>query len=277
MKRLELCDDPAAREYLRYTNAQMMNGGFNYQVRCALASAGQGPSQWRPECLVLARGAMQTTGRRPNQPAAVLPAPLPKVMFEGLAQSLKQYRHWIAEERRVSSDPVQHQAFLKVGLVVWWLWLGGRSCGGGSGCDANLCAAQADVPQGVAALFAHPLCVLPCRPPMPPTPAVVPCTQAFRESWSGSALGAIDMGRLSQMASPEVVARAQKDPEFYKVCGRVLWWVSRAVPRLLCSRDGVTDGVSTRLTARQHQPNPQHCCGTHNHRPSRRSVRTPAA
>lgn len=30
MKRLELCDDPAAQEYLRYTNAQMLNGGFSY-------------------------------------------------------------------------------------------------------------------------------------------------------------------------------------------------------------------------------------------------------
>ena len=32
MKRLELCDDPAAKEYLRYTTAQMMNGNFNYQI-----------------------------------------------------------------------------------------------------------------------------------------------------------------------------------------------------------------------------------------------------
>jgi uncharacterized protein YneR len=32
MKRLELCDDPAAREYLRYTNAQMLEGGFTMQV-----------------------------------------------------------------------------------------------------------------------------------------------------------------------------------------------------------------------------------------------------
>jgi hypothetical protein len=32
MKRLELCDDPAAKEYLRYTSAQMLEGGFSYQV-----------------------------------------------------------------------------------------------------------------------------------------------------------------------------------------------------------------------------------------------------
>jgi hypothetical protein len=32
MKRLELCDDPAAKEYLRYTTAQMMNGNFNYSI-----------------------------------------------------------------------------------------------------------------------------------------------------------------------------------------------------------------------------------------------------
>lgn len=28
MKRLELSDDPAAKEYLRATNAQMLEGGF---------------------------------------------------------------------------------------------------------------------------------------------------------------------------------------------------------------------------------------------------------
>ena len=28
IKRLELCEDPAAKEYLRYTNAQMLEGGF---------------------------------------------------------------------------------------------------------------------------------------------------------------------------------------------------------------------------------------------------------
>jgi hypothetical protein len=44
--------------------------------------------------------------------------------------------------------------------------------------------------------------------------------QAFRQAWSGSALGSIDMGRLAQMVSPEVVANAQKDPDFFKVrCG----------------------------------------------------------
>ena len=32
MKRLELCDDAAAKEYLRYTNAQMLEGGFTLQA-----------------------------------------------------------------------------------------------------------------------------------------------------------------------------------------------------------------------------------------------------
>ncbi|KAF6264383.1 hypothetical protein COO60DRAFT_1485872 [Scenedesmus sp. NREL 46B-D3] len=105
MKRLELCDDPAAREYLRYTNAQMLEGGFTMQV-----------------------------------------------MFEGLTQSLGQYRTWLEEERRVSSDPAKHQAFLA----------------------------------------------------------------GFRQAWSSSAMGAIDMSVLAQMADPEVVVKAQKDPEFYK-------------------------------------------------------------
>lgn len=31
MKRLELCDDKNAKEYLRYVNAQMMEGGFTMQ------------------------------------------------------------------------------------------------------------------------------------------------------------------------------------------------------------------------------------------------------
>lgn len=32
IKRLELADDPAAREYLRATNAQMLEGGFTMQA-----------------------------------------------------------------------------------------------------------------------------------------------------------------------------------------------------------------------------------------------------
>jgi hypothetical protein len=28
IKRLELCEDPAAKEFLRYQNAQMLEGGF---------------------------------------------------------------------------------------------------------------------------------------------------------------------------------------------------------------------------------------------------------
>jgi hypothetical protein len=32
MKRLELSGDEFAREYLRYTNAQMLNGGFTLQT-----------------------------------------------------------------------------------------------------------------------------------------------------------------------------------------------------------------------------------------------------
>jgi len=42
MKRLELCDDPAAKEYLRYTTAQMLEGGFTYSVSntsCLLITA----------------------------------------------------------------------------------------------------------------------------------------------------------------------------------------------------------------------------------------------
>jgi hypothetical protein len=37
--------------------------------------------------------------------------------------------------------------------------------------------------------------------------------QAFRQSWSNSAMGAIDMSLLAQMADPQQVMQAQKDPE----------------------------------------------------------------
>ncbi len=32
LKRMELADDPASKEFLRYMNAQMLNGGFTLQV-----------------------------------------------------------------------------------------------------------------------------------------------------------------------------------------------------------------------------------------------------
>lgn len=37
--------------------------------------------------------------------------------------------------------------------------------------------------------------------------------QAFRQAWSSSAMGAIDMSVLTQFADPMTVAKAQKDPE----------------------------------------------------------------
>lgn len=39
MKRLELCDDPAAKEYLRYTTAQMMEGGRLQPLACTTSLA----------------------------------------------------------------------------------------------------------------------------------------------------------------------------------------------------------------------------------------------
>lgn len=38
---------------------------------------------------------------------------------------------------------------------------------------------------------------------------------ALRAEWGASALGAIDLGELAKMVSPEVVAAAQADPQFY--------------------------------------------------------------
>lgn len=50
-------------------------------------------------------------------------------------------------------------------------------------------------------------------------PAVFCVHQAFRQSWQSSVLGSIDMSILQRMADPQMVMQAQKDPEFYKVCG----------------------------------------------------------
>jgi hypothetical protein len=38
-----------------------------------------------------------------------------------LKQSLTQYRYWVEEERRVSSDPIKHQAFLTVRHAMLWV------------------------------------------------------------------------------------------------------------------------------------------------------------
>lgn len=39
--------------------------------------------------------------------------------------------------------------------------------------------------------------------------------EALRAEWGQSALGAIDMKQLAEMVSPEVIAAAQADPQFY--------------------------------------------------------------
>eukprot|EP00197_Chlamydomonas_leiostraca_P002988 CAMPEP_0202867382 /NCGR_PEP_ID=MMETSP1391-20130828/9315_1 /ASSEMBLY_ACC=CAM_ASM_000867 /TAXON_ID=1034604 /ORGANISM="Chlamydomonas leiostraca, Strain SAG 11-49" /LENGTH=283 /DNA_ID=CAMNT_0049547425 /DNA_START=91 /DNA_END=942 /DNA_ORIENTATION=+ len=105
IKRLELSDDPAAREYLRSTNAQMLNGGFTL-----------------------------------------------KAMFDGLKGSLQQYEQWVEqEERAVAAGPEVHAQFLK----------------------------------------------------------------AFKGVWQQTALGAIDTSQLAQSLPPEVLLRAQRDPQFW--------------------------------------------------------------
>ena len=40
--------------------------------------------------------------------------------------------------------------------------------------------------------------------------------QNFKQQWTQTAMGAIDMSVLSQMADPMIVAQAQKHPEFYR-------------------------------------------------------------
>lgn len=105
IKRLELSNDPAAREYLRATNAQMLEGGFTMQA-----------------------------------------------MFQGLASSLEQYGSIVAQEEALLSDPEKHQEFRR----------------------------------------------------------------ALKERWSQSAMGRIDMSYLARVMDPMVLARAQKDPDFYK-------------------------------------------------------------
>ncbi|GBF96739.1 hypothetical protein Rsub_09481 [Raphidocelis subcapitata] len=105
MKRLELSDDPAAREYLRATNAQMLEGGFTLAA-----------------------------------------------MFQGLEASLSQYEAIVRQEEAIVGDPVRHQVF----------------------------------------------------------------TRALKEQWSQSAMGRIDMSYLGRVMDPNVLNRAQRDPEFFK-------------------------------------------------------------
>jgi len=108
MARLELSkgSDPAAAEYLRYTGAQMAEGGFSLGA-----------------------------------------------MFEGLAQSLERYRAVAdAEERAEAAGAAEAAAF----------------------------------------------------------------RAKLRGEWARSAVGAIDLGQLAEMVPPEVMARAQADPDFYK-------------------------------------------------------------
>ncbi|KAG2435418.1 hypothetical protein HYH02_011919 [Chlamydomonas schloesseri] len=104
IKRLELSQDPAAKEYLRTTNAQMLEGGFTL-----------------------------------NQ------------MFAGLKQSVTEYRKWVEQEERVSGDPVAHQEFLKY----------------------------------------------------------------FREMWGASVLGRLDLSYLVKTTDPQVILKAQNDPQFW--------------------------------------------------------------
>lgn len=108
MKRLELAKetDPAAAQYLRYTDEQMARGGFSVGA-----------------------------------------------MFEGLAQSLDRYRQIVdAEERAEAAGPAEAARF----------------------------------------------------------------RDALRAEWSQSALGTIDMRQLAEMVSPEDIAKAQADPDFYR-------------------------------------------------------------
>lgn len=105
IKRLELSEDAAAKEYLRFTNAQMLEGGFTMPV-----------------------------------------------MFRGMMDSLAYYRQWVQAEEAASVDPIKHQKFLK----------------------------------------------------------------EFRAQWGQTALGKINLDRLSSMSNPEIIMRAQRDPEFYK-------------------------------------------------------------
>ncbi|KAG2496004.1 hypothetical protein HYH03_005926 [Edaphochlamys debaryana] len=104
IKRLELSQDPAAKEYLRSTNAQMLEGGFTLQQ-----------------------------------------------MFMGLKESLGEYRKWVEQEEKVSGDPIAHQQFLEY----------------------------------------------------------------FRKMWGMSALGKLDMSYLINTTDPQVLMRAQQDPQFW--------------------------------------------------------------
>ncbi len=105
IKRLELSDDPAAKEYLRFTNAQMLNGG-----------AGPGPPWPGAHTHARAHGWMNRSPRRcvhrQRARAALQPTMRLAVaggrragftlqsMFAGLEISLKQYESWVGVSAR---------------------------------------------------------------------------------------------------------------------------------------------------------------------------------
>lgn len=86
------------------------------------------------------------------------------------------------------------------GLLLWLVQYGVHSHAGLSGCWP---AGSASVtPQNLQPTCLH---------------RTSPLLQAMKRDWASSALGAIDMSVLSRLADPQVVAEAQKHPEFYKV------------------------------------------------------------
>jgi hypothetical protein len=55
LKRLELAEDPASREFLRFMQAQMLNGGFTMQARAS----------WESCCRCLPAGPWVLAGHKP--------------------------------------------------------------------------------------------------------------------------------------------------------------------------------------------------------------------
>jgi hypothetical protein len=210
MKRLELSDDPAAREYLRAINAQMLEGGFTMGMmfngwaggggRGGGGGARGGPGPGRAQrCR---RGQQGTSGSEaaataPPRPGltstpGLRPPPSPPARLE---QSLTQYEGIVAQEEAILSDPVRHQ----VGAAGRRSWREGGA-GGRTGLRAA-CPLRARRRRDAGAPATSPPSPILTHPhphPPPPTPHPQEFSKQLKEHWSQSAMGRIDMNYLAR-------------------------------------------------------------------------------
>ncbi|KAJ9513815.1 hypothetical protein QJQ45_020897 [Haematococcus lacustris] len=156
--RLLLSDDPAAKEYLRTTDANMSSGGEPSQVTfrdtSSTSSGTSGSSSsTSSSCSTSSSSGSSSCNSKmhsSNSSNYKRDSISLRRMVEGMASSLEMYKQWVMrEEAAVAAGPAAHQQYL----------------------------------------------------------------QSFRTQWQQSSLGAMDFDFLVKNISPDVMMKAQKDPQ----------------------------------------------------------------